>query len=269
LTGELLLQGHLVLNKRGCLWGITKKRVRRIAVIIGSMAVAFCQLPMAQASIDHDGTNHPQFSRELDEAIEQASERYAVPQSALRAFAFIESGGKARVSTGSYHGVFQLSHGEFRKYGGRGSIFDVKQNTEAAARKLRAEVDAFCQRQGRGPTAVELYLMHQQGIYGAAMHISDPDDLAWQNMHETGEGRKRGAGWARRAIWGNVPTDERARFPGGVESITSRQFIEIWTRRMERFGGDVTTPIPGSPTLEMAASESSLHEVAVRDFSPH
>ena len=246
------MQGHSVLEKRGGLWATSWKGLRRIVVVIGSMALPFCQLPTAQASIEPDRTNYPRFSKVLDEAIEEAAGRNAVPQSALRAFAFIESGGKARVSTGSYHGVFQLSHGEFRKYGGRGSIFDVKQNTDAAARKLRAEVDVFHQKHGRGPTAVELYLMHQQGIYGAQMHLSEPDDPAWENMHQTGEGKKRGAGWARRAIWGNVPTDERARFPAGVESITSRDFIDIWTRKMARFGGDVTTPIQGSATLEVA-----------------
>jgi hypothetical protein len=229
-----------------------------MAVVVGAVALPFCQLPTAQASIEQDRTSSPRFSRDLDEAIEQAAERHGVPQSALRAFAAIESGGRARVSTGSYHGVFQLSHDEFRKYGGRGSIFDVKQNTDAAARKLRAEVDVFHQRHGRGPTAVELYLMHQQGTYGATMHLSDPDDLAWQNMHQTGEGKKRGPGWARRAVWGNVPTDERARFPAGVESVTSRDFIDIWTRRMERFGGDVTTPIPGSANLEVASKGSSF-----------
>jgi hypothetical protein len=252
------LQRHLVLTKRGGLWARSKKGLCRIAVVVGAVALPFCQLPTAQASIEQDRTSSPRFSRDVDEAIEQAAERHGVPQSALRAFAAIESGGRARVSTGSYHGVFQLSHDEFRKYGGRGSIFDVKQNTDAAARKLRAEVDAFHQRHGRGPTAVELYLMHQQGIYGAAMHLTDPDDLAWQNMHQTGEGKKRGAGWARRAVWGNVPTDERARFPAGVESVTSRDFIDIWTRRMERFGGDVTTPIPGSANLEVASKGSSF-----------
>ena len=40
-------------------------------------------------------------------------------------------------------------------------------------------------------------------------------------------------------------------YAAGVESITSRQFIEIWTRKMARFGGDVTTPIVGS--LEVAS----------------
>ena len=245
------MQRYPVLTKRGGLWGTSKKGLRHVAVVIGAMTLSFCQLSMAQASFEEERTAYPRFSNELNEAIEQASERYGVPESALRAFAAIESGGKAHVSTGSYHGVFQLSHTEFRKYGGRGSIFDVKQNTDAAARKLRAEVDVFDQRNGRGPTAVELYLMHQQGIYGAALHLSEPDDPAWQNMHQTAEGKKRGAGWARKAIWGNVPTDERARFPAGVESITSRQFIEIWTRKMARFGGDVTTPIVGS--LEVAS----------------
>jgi hypothetical protein len=251
------LQGDILLSKRGGLWGTSNKGFCRIAVIVGAMALSVCQFSTAQASFDQDRPAYPRFSNEVNEAIEQASERHGVPESALRAFAAIESGGRPHVSTGSYHGVFQLSHSEFRKYGGRGSIFDVKQNTEAAARKLRAEIDLFDQRNGRGPTAVELYLMHQQGIYGAAVHLSEPDDPAWQNMHQTGEGKKRGAGWARKAIWGNVPTDERVKFPSGVESITSRQFIEIWTRKMERFGGDVTTPIPASAAIEVAAKTLS------------
>ena len=81
--------------------------------------------------------------------------------------------------------------------------------------------------------------------------------IATSEAQPVAEGRKRGAGWARRAIWGNVPTDERSRFPAGVESVTSRQFIDIWTRKMARFGGDVTTPIPGSPTLEVASKETA------------
>ena len=173
----------------------------------------------------------------------------AVPQAALRAFAAIESGGNPRASTGSYHGVFQLSHSLFQKYGGRGSIYDVKQNTDVAARKLRAEADAFLERYGRAPTAVELYMIHQQGIQGAEMHMSEPDLPAWQNMHRTGEGKKRGAAWARLAIWGNVPADQRWQFPAGVDSITSRQFMEMWGRKMARFGGDVATPIVGAGVL--------------------
>ena len=216
---------------------------RRVATILGAVLLLSCQLPIAQASVEQERTSTPRFSRDLENAIEKAAERHNVPQSALRAFAAIESGGNPRASTGSYHGVFQLSHTLFQKYGGRGSIYDLQQNTDVAARKLRAEADAFHERYGRAPTAVELYMIHQQGIHGAEMHMSQPDLPAWQNMHRTGEGKKRGAAWARLAIWGNVPTDQRAKFPGGVDSVTSRQFMEIWARKMARFGGDVETPI--------------------------
>ena len=76
------MQGHLVLKKRGGLWGISKKGLCRIAAIIGAMALPFCQLPMAQASLEQDRTAYPRFSNELNEAIEQASERHGVPESA-------------------------------------------------------------------------------------------------------------------------------------------------------------------------------------------
>jgi hypothetical protein len=230
------------MTKRRLWTGGTKLR-RRVAATVGAVLLFSCPLQMARASLDADGatkpvqTRSPHFSRPLEEAIQGAAERHGILQSTLRAFAAIESGGNARVSTGSYHGVFQLSYNLFRKYGGRGSIFDPKQNTEAAARKFRAEIDAFRVRFGHEPSDVELYMMHQQGSEGAAMHISQPDLPAWQNMYRTAEGQKRGEAWARRAIWGNVPTDQRARFPAGVDSITSRGFMEIWARRMARFGG--------------------------------
>jgi hypothetical protein len=183
------------------------------------------------------GIRFLRVSTALEAAIGRASERYGVESSTLRAFALIESGGNPRASAGSYHGVYQLSQRIFRQYGGRGSIFDLDENTNVAARKLRAESDDFVQRYGRVPTALDLYMIHQQGVAGAAMHMSDPDAPAWLNMHRTGEGQMKGPKWARLAIWGNVPADERAQFPGGVDSLTSRQFMELWGRKIAKFGG--------------------------------
>jgi hypothetical protein len=173
-----------------------------------------------------------------------------MPQSTLRAFAAIESGGHSRTRTGSYCGVYQLSHSEFRKYGGHGNIFDPKANTDVAARKLRLESDAFSLQYGRAPTATELYMIHQQGVSGAAMHMANPDVPAWLNMYLTDEGRRKGPGWARLAIWGNVPTDQRAHFPAGVDSITSRQFMDMWAIKITALG----LAIP--PTLPARADEA-------------
>jgi hypothetical protein len=189
-----------------------------------------------------DGASSTRLSRKLEDAIQNAAERYALPRATLRAFAAIESGGNPRATTGSYYGVYQLSRSEFEKYGGRGNIFDLNKNTDVAARKLRSESEAFSQQYGRAPTAVELYLIHQQGMSGAAMHLANPDMPAWQNMYRTGEGQKKGPGWARLAIWGNVPADRRAQFPAGVDTITSRQFMDMWARKMARFGGGERSP---------------------------
>ena len=40
----------------------------------------------------------------------------------MRAIRQIESGGNPNATTGSYKGLYQLSDGEFRRYGGQGSI---------------------------------------------------------------------------------------------------------------------------------------------------
>ena len=206
------------------------------AAIVGALLCSSSEPQVAQAS----------FSPQLEGAIQRASERYSMPQSTLRAFAAIESGGNSRARTGSYYGVYQLSHSEFRRYGGRGNIFDLKANTDVAARKLRSESDAFSQHYGRAPAASELYMIHQQGVGGAAMHMANPDAPAWLNMYLTDEGQRKGPAWARLAIWGNVPADQRARFPGGVDSITSRQFMDMWATKMAKFGGSVQDAFAGA-----------------------
>jgi hypothetical protein len=201
----------------------------RCAAIVGLLAL-FVAPQMVQASV--------QFSPRLEDTIEKASNVHGFPPAILRAFAAIESGGNPRARTGSYFGVYQLSRSEFRKYGGHGNIFDLGENTQVAARKLRAEADAFSRQYGRGPTATELYMLHQQGIAGAARHMANPDAPAWQNMYLTPEGQKKGPAWARLAIWGNIPQDQRAQFPDGVDSVTSRQFMDLWDRKLARFGAN-------------------------------
>jgi hypothetical protein len=149
----------------------------------------------------------------------------------MRRIAYIESSGDPKNITGSYKGLFQLSASEFQKYGD-GDIFDPRDNARAAAFKLLDEVLGFIEQYGRKPTPTEIYLTHQQGVGGLANHLANPNGLAWQNMAATGEGRQKGEGWARRAIWGNVPSDVQWQF-GSVDNLTSAQFIDIWSRRVE------------------------------------
>jgi hypothetical protein len=234
LCKETAMSGSFTEISKGGATGARRERSAAMhscaAAIVGALLCISSDPQIAQASV--------QFSSQLEGAIQRASERYSMPQSTLRAFAAIESGGKSRARTGSYYGVYQLSQSEFRKYGGRGkNIFDPKANTDVAARKLRSESDAFSLQYGRAPSATELYMIHQQGVSGAAMHTTNPDVPAWLNMYPTEEGRRKGPGWARLAIWGNVPADQRAQFPGGVDSITSRRFMEMWATKMARFGG--------------------------------
>ena len=51
-------------------------------------------------------------------------------------------------------------------------------------------------------------------------------------MAATAEGQQKGEGWARTAIWGNVPSDLKWQFVS-VDNLTSAQFIEVWRRRVE------------------------------------
>ena len=121
----------------------------------------------------------------------------------MKTVAKIESGFDPTQRTGSYIGLFQLSNYEFQKYGS-GDIRVSRENTVAAALKFMTEGILFEMFTHKKPTLSDLYLIHQQGIEGAAEHISHPKRLAWRSMCATDEGKKKGEKWCKRAIWGNT-----------------------------------------------------------------
>ena len=166
--------------------------------------------------------------------IEQAALLFDVDVQMMKAFAEIESGYNPRAKTGKYKCLFQLSDWEFAKYW-QGDIYDIRDCSIAAARKFATEAAEFEKDVGREVTAAELYCIHQQGYQGCAFHYAAPQQLAWKNMYLTSEGQEKGKAWAREAIWGNVPWDLKNKFKGGVEALTSGQFIALWTERVNRF----------------------------------
>ena len=166
--------------------------------------------------------------------IEQAAMLFNVDIRMMKAFARIESGYNPRATTGKYKCLFQLSNWEFAKYW-QGDIYDIRDCSIAAARKLATETAEFEKDVGRSAKAAEIYCIHQQGYQGCAFHHAAPHQLAWKNMYLTNEGQERGKAWSRKAIWGNVPSDLKGQLKGGVETLTSGEFIAIWTERVERF----------------------------------
>ncbi|MGB9016122.1 MAG: hypothetical protein WCC77_00460, partial [Pseudolabrys sp.] len=166
--------------------------------------------------------------------IEQAAALFNVDARMMKAFARIESGYNPKAKTGRYKCLFQLSDWEFAKYW-HGDIYDIRDCSIAAARKFATEAEQFEKDVGRKATAAELYCIHQQGYQGCAFHYDAPEQLAWKNMYLTGEGQEKGEKWARKAIWGNVPSDIKGKIKGGLEALTSGQFIALWTERVNRF----------------------------------
>jgi hypothetical protein len=166
--------------------------------------------------------------------IEQAAMLFDVDVRMMKAFARIESGYNPKARTGKYKCLFQLSDWEFAKYW-HGDIYDIRDCSIAAARKFATEAAQFEKDVGRRATAAEIYCIHQQGYQGCAFHYDAPHQIAWKNMYLTGEGQEKGEAWARKAIWGNVPSDLKNTIKGGLEALTSGQFIALWTERVNRF----------------------------------
>jgi hypothetical protein len=190
----------------------------------------------AAAGRSEGGVGAPPRPSGRNDAIARAAAATGADEALMRTFSRIESGDRPGAQTGSYKGRFQLSEAEFRKYGGKGSIFDDDENSAAAGRKIVAEARAFETRHGRKPSALDLYLVHQQGEAGYDAHMARPGALAWQNMAGTGEGRRKGSAWAKKAIWGNIPDDMKRRF-GSVENVTSADFVNVWREKVARMGG--------------------------------
>jgi hypothetical protein len=204
--------------------------------------------------------------------IEQAAALFDVDVQMMKTFAKIESSYNPKAKTGSYKCLFQLSDWEFGKYW-KGDIYDIRDCSIAAARKFATEAEQFEKDVGRKATAAEIYCIHQQGYQGCAFHYDAPQQLAWKNMYLTSEGQEKGEKWARKAIWGNVPSDIKNTIKGGVEALTSGQFIALWTERVNRFmARKVEAPThyvqPASKarkSTQLAASGKNKTKVAAPD----
>jgi hypothetical protein len=151
----------------------------------------------------------------------------------MKTVAKIESGFDPKQRTGSYIGLFQISRREFAKYG-VGDIFNPRDNAVAAALKIMAEAALFEMVTHTTPTLNDLYLIHQQGVDGAAEHVSHPHRLAWRSMCATEEGKEKGARWCKQAIWANtLPALKRAW--RNVNNVSSGAFVAMWQERVSQF----------------------------------
>jgi hypothetical protein len=186
------------------------------------------------------------FPEDVQGAIDAAVAETGINATWMQVFARVESSGDPKLTSakgkGSYHGLYQLSEEEFKKYGPKGGdIFDPVDNAMAAARKLSAEAAEYEQKYGQAPTLRDLYLIHQQGEAGYAAHIANPGKVAWENIRQyytDAAARKRGyadgEAYAKAAIWNNIPDDVKDRF-GIVENVTSAEFMDVWEDKLGRF----------------------------------
>ncbi len=167
------------------------------------------------------------------EEIKQASEAFGLDPTFMVSVARIESDFDPSQRTGSYIGLFQLSHYEFDKYGS-GDIISARDNAIAAAYKFTTAAILFELNTHKKPTLSDLYLIHQQGTQGAEEHVSHPERIAWKSMCATDEGRKKGEKWCKRAIWANtLPAIKK--IWKSVDKLTSGDFVTMWRERVALF----------------------------------
>jgi Transglycosylase SLT domain len=166
--------------------------------------------------------------------VKKHADRVNIPVEDMMRYMKIESGGDAGNRTGSYKGLFQLSQKEFNRHGGTGNIYDPEQNTMAAANKMAQDRLTFKQKYNREPTRLDTYMVHQQGEAGYGAHMDNPDKPAWESVKKF----YSSDAVAKKAIWGNIPDKDKAKY-GSVENVTSAQFVnDIWGKRLEGTMGE-------------------------------
>jgi len=185
------------------------------------------------------------------EEIKRASDALGLDVIYMNSVAKIESGFDPKQRTGSYIGLFQLSHYEFDKYGS-GNIIDPRDNAIAAAYKFTTEAILFELSTHKKPTLYDRYLIHQQGTQGAEEHVSHPERIAWQSMCATDEGREKGEKWCKRAIWKNtLPTVKQ--IWKSVDNLTSGAFVEMWQQRIDLFYARYSQGVAPLPAAAVAS----------------
>jgi len=164
--------------------------------------------------------------------IKRAAAAFGLDYNFMKAVAKVESDFDPKQRTGSYIGLFQLSHYEFAKYGS-GDILNPRDNAMAAAYKFINDATQFEWDTHKNPTFSDMYLIHQQGWQGAAEHVSHPEWIAWKSMCATDEGKEKGEKWCKRAVWQNTLPAIKQMWKS-VENLTSSAFVYMWRQRIDR-----------------------------------
>jgi len=171
----------------------------------------------------------------------------------LRRTAWIESSGRAdadRYTGHSYKGLYQHDIREWKS--SDGDIYNAEDSTRAFVRRWKQQNQDFARDYGRFPDEGDQYLMHNQGTGGYRNHLNNPNRLAWQNMYNTFEGRQKGVGWAKAAIWQNLPSDiygDESQRRAAANRMSSAEFVDMWKTKVGHNNagkGPVSTVSSGS-----------------------
>ena len=192
--------------------------------------------------------------------IKRAAAAFGLDYNFMKAVAKVESDFNPRQRTGSYIGLFQLSHYEFAKYGS-GDILSPRDNAIAAAYKFINEGTQFEWDTHKSPTYSDLYLIHQQGWQGAAEHVGHPQWVAWKSMCATDEGKEKGEKWCKRAIWQNTLPAIKHLWKS-VENLPSSAFVTMWRQRIDHLYARYSEVIGGKQDVDVSKEQAEPRKSA-------
>ncbi len=179
-------------------------------------------------------------------AFADASEQYGVSEAYLRKIAFLESSGNPNARKGSSRGLMQFQPAAAREVGLE-NPYDPIASIYGAAQLAAENRNYLTQRLGREPRESEIYLAHQQGRYGAAKILENPDRPAVTVLKEF---HKKPAS----AITAN----------GGDISMSCGEFAALWDKKYNAataLGKENDNNIPVNPGFASGNTDQVARDV--------
>lgn len=179
-------------------------------------------------------------------AFADAAAQYGVSEDYLRKIAFLESSGNPNARKGSSRGLMQFQPAAAREVGLE-NPYDPVASIYGAAQLTAGNRDYLIERLGREPRESELYLAHQQGRYGAAKILENPDRPAVTMLAEFHKNPAR-------AITAN----------GGYRAMSCEEFAALWDKKYNAataLGKENDTSIRVSPGFVSGSTDQVARDV--------
>jgi hypothetical protein len=192
----------------------------------------------------------------VETMVRQKAEAAGIDPDYMVRMAQIESSGNpaAAAKGSSAKGLYQFIDGTWKTHG-QGDVFNASDNTDAAIRLTRENMDGLSRALGRNPEPWELYLAHQQGLGGAIKLLSNPNASAASLVGEKAVTLNGGTAGMTAAEFAGKWRSTYNKTPGGAVGSAGGDAGTVGTSPAP---ASASEPLPSEPTEPIQPGETAV-----------